>query len=147
MNPWLAAAAPEYLARHGEPQTPNDLSQHACLVYSSVQGDDRWQFNDTQGRALTVQVRGLLRSNNLSALLAGARTGHGIAALPHYVAREALADGSIRQVLEGYTLPTQELHAVFPSPKLVPSKVRTFIDFLQESLADADGLAWWQRAA
>ena len=147
VNPWLVAAAPEYLARHGEPQIPNDLSQHACLVYSSVQGDDRWQFNDAQGRALTVQVHGLLRSNNLSALLAGACAGHGIAALPHYVAREALADGSIRQVLAGFTLPTQELHAVFPSPKLVPSKVRTFIDFLQKSLADADGLAWWQREA
>ena len=147
VNPWLVAAAPEYLARHGEPQIPNDLSQHACLVYSSVQGDDRWQFNDAQGRALTVQVHGLLRSNNLSALLAGACAGHGIAALPHYVAREALAEGSIRQVLAGFTLPTQELHAVFPSPKLVPSKVRTFIDFLQKSLADADGLAWWQREA
>ena len=147
VNPWLVAAAPQYLARHGEPQTPSDLSRHACLVYSSVQGDDCWQCTDSQGRTHTAQVRGPLRSNNLSALLAGACAGHGIAALPHYVAREALDDGSIRQVLHGFTLPTQELHAVFPSPKLVPSKVRTFIDFLQANLADIDGLAWWQRKA
>ncbi len=147
VNPWLVAAAPAYLARHGEPQTPSDLSRHACLVYSSVQGDDRWQFSDPQGGALTVQVGGPLRSNNLSAVLAAACTTLGVAALPYYVAREALADGSIRQVLPSYTLPTQELHAVFPSPKLVPSKVRTFIDFMQESLADVNGAAWWQREA
>ncbi len=147
VNPWLIAAAPEYLALHGEPPTPNDLSDHACLVYSSVQGDDRWQFSDAEGQAITVQVHGPLRSNNLSALLAGARAAHGVAVLPRYVAREALADGSIRQVLPGFTLPSQELHAVFPSPKLVPSKVRTFIDFLQASLADVNGLAWWQREA
>ncbi len=147
VNPWLVAAAPAYLALHGEPQTPHDLSHHACLVYSSVQGDDRWQFSDAEGQAITVQVRGPLRSNNLSALLAGARAAHGVAVLPCYVAREALADGSIRQVLPAFTLPSQELHAVFPSPKLVPSKVRTFIDFLQASLADVNGLAWWQREA
>jgi DNA-binding transcriptional LysR family regulator len=146
VNPWLVAASPEYLAQHGEPQTPGDLSRHACLVYSSVQGDERWQFSDPQGRTITVQVSGPLRSNNLSAVLAAARAGHGVAVLPWYVAREALADGSIRQVLQGFTLPAQELHAVFPSPKLVPSKVRTFIDFLQESLDDVDGAAWWQRA-
>lgn len=147
VNPWLVAAAPAYLARHGEPQLPTDLSRHACLVYSSVQGDDRWQFNDAQGRSTTVQVSGPLRSNNLSAVLAAARAGHGLAALPWYVAREALAEASIRQVLHGFTLPAQELHAVFPSPKLVPSKVKTFIDFLQANLAEIDGLAWWQRNA
>ena len=54
----------------GEPQDPHDLVGHACLVYSSVQGDDRWQFSDTAGRAFTVPVQGPLRSNNLSALLA-----------------------------------------------------------------------------
>ncbi len=147
VNPWLVAAAPEYLAQRGAPQTPVELSHHACLVYSSVQGDERWQFNDAQGRSITVQVSGPLRSNNLSAVLAAARAAHGLAALPWYVAREAIADGSIRQVLPGFTLPAQELHAVFPSPKLVPSKVRTFIDFLQANLADTDGLAWWQRQA
>ena len=147
VNPWLAAAAPEYLERQGEPRTPGDLSRHACLVYSSVQGDDRWQFNDAKGHTTTVQVRGPLRSNNLSAVLAAAQAGHGVAVLPWYVAREAVAAGAIREVLRGFALPAQELHAVYPSPKMLPSKVATFIGFLQASLADADGLAWWQREA
>jgi DNA-binding transcriptional LysR family regulator len=140
LNPWLVAGAPDYLARAGTPQTPADLAGHACLVYSSVQGDDRWQFTDPAGERQSMPVQGPLRSNNLSAVLAAARAGHGLAALPWYVARESLADGSIRPVLERYALPVQELHAVFPSPKLVPSKVAAFIAFLQQALVDR----WWE---
>ena len=145
VNPWLAAASPDYLARRGEPSTPADLARHACLVYSSVQGDDRWQFSDALGASISVQVQGPLRSNNLSAVLAAARAGQGVAVLPWYVAREAVAEGSMRPLLPGFMLPAQELHAVYPSPKMLPSKVATFIAFLQARLADRDGQAWWQR--
>ena len=140
-NPWLVAAAPAYLARAGTPAAPADLARHACLVYSSVQGDDRWQFSDAHSRSHTVAVQGPLRSNSLSAVLAAARAGHGLAALPWYVAREAVADGSLIQVLADFALPVQELHAVFPSPKLVPSKVAAFIAFLQAALDER----WWER--
>ncbi|MBK6864934.1 MAG: LysR family transcriptional regulator [Ideonella sp.] len=140
-NPWLVAGAPAYLARAGTPTTPADLARHACLVYSSVQGDDRWQFTDARNRGHTVAVQGPLRSNSLSAVLAAARAGHGLAALPWYVARESVADGSLRPVLEGFALPVQELHAVYPSPKLVPSKVAAFIAFLQGALDER----WWER--
>jgi DNA-binding transcriptional LysR family regulator len=140
LNPWLVAAAPAYLERAGTPQVPADLARHACLVYSSVQGDDRWQFTAGDGQRAVVPVQGPLRSNNLSAVLAAARAGHGLAALPWYVARESLADGTIVPVLERHALPGQELHAVYPSPKLVPSKVAAFIAFVQHALGDR----WWE---
>ena len=139
-NPWLVAASPAYLERAGTPQAPQDLARHACLIYSSVQGDERWQFTDVHGQLTTVAVQGPLRSNNLSAVLAATRAGHGVAVLPWYVARASVADGAIRPVLADHLLPAQELHAVFPSPKLVPSKVATFIAFLQVSL----GEHWWK---
>jgi DNA-binding transcriptional LysR family regulator len=142
INPWLVAASPEYLARAGVPGTPADLSGHSCLIYSSVQGDARWHFTDPHGQDVIAPVRGPLRANNLSAVLAAARAGHGLAALPWYVARESVAEGRILRVLENYALPVQELHAVYPSPKLVPSKVVVFIAFLQEALGDR----WWERA-
>lgn len=141
-NPWLTAAAPEYLARRGAPATPAELAQHDCLVYSSVQGDDRWSFTGASGEAVSVPVKGTLRSNNLSAVLAACRAGLGLAVLPWYVARESVADGAIVPVLTEFALPTQELHAVFPSPKLVPGKVSTFIDFLKLHL---DG-EWWKQS-
>src|SRR6202171_2593154 len=142
INPWLTAASPEYLARAGVPETPADLNRHACLIYSSVQGDDCLQVTDARGQVVTVPVRGPLRANTLSAVLAATRAGQGIAVLPWYVARESAAEGRIQQVLESYALPVQELHAVYPSPKLVPSKVMAFIAFLQQALSDR----WWERA-
>jgi DNA-binding transcriptional LysR family regulator len=141
-NPWLMVAAPTYLKARSTPRRATDLTEHACLVYSRVQGDDRSTLTSPQGREASVPVAGPLRSNNLSALLAAARAGFGLAILPHYVARDSLADGSVVPVMEDHGLPAQEVHAVFPSPKLVPSKVTSFIGFLQRALQQA----WWTRS-
>ena len=143
-NPWVMVAAPAYLKERGTPKTPKELSKHACLIYSTVQGDDRWMItggDDGQGKEQVVPVRGPLRSNNLTAVLAAAREGLGIAILPWYVARESVVDGTVQPILERHTLPTQEIHAVFPSPKLVPGKVSAFIEHLRGALEGA----WWER--
>jgi DNA-binding transcriptional LysR family regulator len=140
MNPWLMVAAPRYLRKHGTPRSVQDLAGHAALIYSSVLGDDVWRLAAPGGEALTVPVAGRLRSNNLSAVLAAARNGLGIAAMPRYVAGDSLAAGQVVEVLRGHTLPEQEIHAVFPSPKLVPAKVQAFIAFLQGRF----GPRWWE---
>ena len=141
-NPWLMVAAPGYLDRQGEPKNAASVAQHACIVYSSVQGDDQWRLSTPSGSVHSVPVKGPLRTNNLSAVLAATVAGRGLAIMPWYVAREALANGSIRQVLASHGLPAQDMHAVFPSPKLVPSKITHFIQFLQQNLAGD----WWLRA-
>jgi DNA-binding transcriptional LysR family regulator len=140
-NPWLMVAAPDYLARHGAPRDAADLASRACVIYSSVQGDDRWTLTTPAGEEVAVPVGGPMRSNNLSAVLAAARAGMGLAMLPWYVARESLADGTVRQVLADHGLPAQDVHAVFPSPKLVPLKVKSFIAFLQQELEGE----WWRK--
>ena len=141
-NPWLMVAAPAYLKAQGVPRKLSDLGKHACLIYSSVQGDDRWSLTVPGGAERSVSVKGPLRSNNLSAVLEAAGQGMGLAILPWYVARGALADSLVTQVMADHGLPTQEVHAVFPSPKLVPSKVSHFIEWLAREL---DG-EWWARA-
>ena len=139
VNPWVMVAAPKYLRKHGTPRQAQQLSQHPALIYSSVLGDDVWRLTTPKGDAITVTVAGRLRSNNLSALLAAARNGLGIAAMPRYVASDSLQSGHLAEVLKGHHLPEQEIHAVFPSPKLVPGKVLAFIAFLQGRLGDR----WW----
>lgn len=141
MNPWVMVAAPEYLRKHGIPQRPEDLAGHNALIYSSVQGDAVWRMSMPGGEHVTVPVSGRLRSNNLSAVLAAARSGLGVAALPCYVAGDSLAAGQVVEVLHGHSLPEQEIHAVYPSPKLVPGKVQAFIAFLQGRF----GERWWER--
>ena len=141
-NPWVMVAAPSYLAARGVPRSAADLSGHDCVVYSSVQGDDHWSLHTEAGDKRSVLVKGPLRSNNLSAVLAAARAGMGLAVLPWYVARESLAEGVVVPVLGDHGLPGQEIHAVFPSPKLVPLKVTSFTGFLQQALAGD----WWRQA-
>ena len=143
LNPWVVVAAPDYLAQHGHPLGPKDLKDHNALIYSTVQGDARWPFSGPEGRSLSVLVRGQLRSNNLSTLLVAAREGMGIAALPRYVAEESLRKGTLVSVLDDWQLPAQEIHAVFPSPRLVPAKVTRFVEWLQGQF-DQD---WWARPA
>jgi DNA-binding transcriptional LysR family regulator len=139
-NPWLMVASPKYLRRAGTPKRPADLSGHETLIYSSVQGNDVWRVLSPRGEAVTVPVTARLRSNNLSAVLAAARSHMGIAALPWYVAADSLNAGAIVEVLKGHSLPEQEIHAVYPSPKLVPQKVQSFIAFLQGRF----GPRWWE---
>jgi len=139
-NPWLMVASPKYLRKAGMPKRPADLSGHETLIYSSVQGNDVWRVLSPRGEAVTVPVTARLRSNNLSAVLAAARSHMGIAALPWYVAADSLNAGAIVEVLKGHSLPEQEIHAVYPSPKLVPQKVQSFIAFLQGRF----GPRWWE---
>lgn len=141
-NPWVLAAAPGYLEGRTLPRVPRDLADHDCLIYSSVQGDARWPLHGPAGEEEIILVRGPLRSNNLSAVLTACRAGLGLAILPWYVAGQAIAAGDLRVLLEDYRLPSQQVHAVFPSPRLVPTKVRTFIAWLQAELAGD----WWLRA-
>jgi len=139
INPWVVVASPGYLAQRGTPRSLADLADHDALVYSTVQGDARWLFTAADGQLHPVAVRGPLRSNNLSALLAAARGGMGLAALPWYVAHESVKAGAVQPVLTDWSLPSQEIHAVYPSPRLVPAKVSGFIEWLQGQI----GGTWW----
>lgn len=141
-NPWVMVASRTYLDARGEPEGPGDLARHACIVYSSVQGDDRWRLTPPAGAAVSIPVSGPFRSNNLSAVLAAASAGMGLAILPWYVARDSIAAGTVQVVMADHGLPAQEVHAAFPSPKLVPQKVTQFIDHLQRALAGD----WWLQA-
>jgi DNA-binding transcriptional LysR family regulator len=139
INPWVVVGSPEYLAQRGTPRTLGDLAQHDALIYSTVQGDARWLFTGADGRLHPTAVRGRLRSNNLSALLAAARGDMGLAALPWYVAHESVQAGSVQPVLTDWSLPSQEIHAVYPSPRQVPAKVSGFVEWLQGQI----GETWW----
>lgn len=139
VNPWVLVASDDYLQRHGRPRVPADLAGHEALIYSTVQGDARWHFTGPDGKAVAVAVRGPLRSNSLSTLLTAAGAGMGVAALPCYVADGAVEAGEVLPLLTDWALPSQEIHAVFPSPQLVPAKVSGFVAWLQGQFGDR----WW----
>jgi DNA-binding transcriptional LysR family regulator len=61
---------------------------------------------------------------------------------PLYVAQTSLARGELVPLLERHALPVQPIHAVFPSPRQVPAKVVSFVNWLQGQFDDG----WWARA-
>ena len=141
LNPWILVASPAFLGTHAGPVRPQDLATHDCLIYSTVQGDARWHFTGPRGGSESVAVKGPLRSNSLSLLLEATVAGMGVAALPRYVAHAALAQGAVVPLLDAWSLPPQEIHAVYPSPRMLPLKVSGFVSWLQ---AQFEG-EWWMR--
>ena len=131
-------ASPKYLKKQGAPKRPADLSGHETLIYSSVQGNDVWRVLSPRGEPVTVPVTGGC-APTICRPCWRPRARLGVAALPWYVAGDSLAAGAVVEVL-GDSLPEQEIHAVFPSPKLVPRKVQAFVAFLQGRF----GARWWE---
>ena len=131
----IVCAAPSYLEAHGAPRSPEDLSGHNCLGYTlpSAIGAGRWAFG--AGGDVVVPVEGNLRANNGDALLAAALAGQGLIYQPTFIVGDSLRDGSLLRVLSGY--PTLELgvHAVLPSGRQAPAKVRAFVEFLARRFA------------
>lgn len=140
VSPWVIVAAPVYLQRHGTPAAPDALGEHDALVYSTVQGDALWHFSGPGRKSVAIAVNGRLRSNNLSVLLAAARDGFGVAVLPQYVASGSLRSGHLVALLANWRLPAQEVHAVYPSPRMVPAKVQELVGWLQGRFTGD----WWR---
>ncbi|RZT39548.1 LysR family transcriptional regulator [Cupriavidus agavae] len=137
VNRRLLCASPEYLAEHGWPQTPEDLARHQCLVLVGAQGRaDIWRFDDGKGGETAVRVRGRVEANTGELLSDAALAGFGIALHSTWHICEDLRAGRLVQVLPEYPVADSGIYAVMPQRKLVPQRVRAFVDFLAERWRD-----------
>lgn len=132
----LLCASPAYLERHGTPATPEALSDHACLVYSNTPDPQQWTFSEANGRMVQVRVPARLRANNGDILLAASIEGLGISIQPTFIAYRAIMEGRLRPLLTDYTLPAATAHAVYPSRRFVPQRVRALIEFLRQQIGE-----------
>lgn len=132
-SPFVAVASPTYLSSRGIPLMPEDLAAHNCLAYTNQASPLEWVFE--HGTAPhSVAVAGNYRSNNLLALKDAAITGVGIARLPLWMVDAEIKAGSLHLVLENFRLQAFGIHAVFPSGRQIPAKVRLFVDFIKDEL-------------
>ncbi len=134
--PRHACASPEYLARRGSPQTPQDLLHHDCLHYNLISEREEWTFRGDDGEQ-TLAITGSFCSNNGDVLAQAAMQGLGIALLPDFIVDAGLADGRLVKVLEAFERAPLTLFALYPSRQHVPAKTRTFIDYLLDHFAAA----------
>lgn len=126
----LILAAPAWLDRHEEPQTPADLPGLDCIIDSNFREPNRWPVRDATGAAASITVAGRLRYSNTEACLGAARAGLGLACVPAFVAAEALRKGQVRQVLASFEPAPYAVHAVYPHGRHLAGKVRVLVDFL-----------------
>ena len=126
----VACASPAYLAEHGEPETPEELASHDCLIYSYLANANVWRFLSRDGREIPVAVTGSLRINNGIVLAEAALAGRGILVTPSFYVAPMLRDGRLKRILTDFRLPELGIYAVYPQKGHVPPKVRVFIDYL-----------------
>jgi len=127
----VAFASPEYLAAHGEPETPADLAHHECLRYTLTSNSETWEF-ERDAEKVSVPARSRLAVNNGDFIASAAVAGMGIARLPTFIVADHLRSGRLRRILTAWTLPSIAVYAVYPKTRTLPAKTRRLIDFLVE---------------
>ncbi|KLV04012.1 LysR family transcriptional regulator [Photobacterium aquae] len=133
-NPMYLLASPEYLAKFGVPQCPDDLHSHNCLVYSMLKSINIWHFS-RDGQEYSVPVSGNFQSDNGDVLLEVALRGLGLVQLPLWMVADDVSAGRLKIVLPEYSGQTLPINAIYPQNRYVPLKVRCFIDFLKHKLS------------
>lgn len=118
-------ASPEYLERHGEPESIEDLRHHSCLAGRS----GSWQF-DSRTDSIKIKVEGSWRSDDGAALLEAARCGLGLAQLPLFFVDADVSEGRLRLIKGSWSRYNRITWAVYPSHRHLSTKVRLFLDFL-----------------
>lgn len=129
----VVCGSTDYLAKNGVPKFPEDLLQHSCLVNWAIAPRNKWQFKGESGLKV-INVTGRMQSNAAHTIRIAALNGLGLVMLPIYVVGSDIEKGTLKVVLENYSLPPLDIHAVYPHRKYLSAKVRSFIDFLQDWL-------------
>ena len=138
----LLAASPSYLEKHGEPQTPADLSRHKFLLYTLA--DKPYEFRlRKNGEEEVVPIRPLLSANDGQIIRAAALDGLGILAQPTYIIHDDLKAGRLVRVLDDWDLPRLTMNIAFPTKAHLPAKVRLFIEFLIARFREEDYERHW----
>ncbi|QUS41913.1 LysR family transcriptional regulator [Tardiphaga alba] len=124
----VVVASPDYVARRGRPERPDDLDAHACLAVGTL---DVWTFAGASGEPIAKRIAPVLRINDGEAVRDAACAGLGIALMATWCAADELRSGKLVPILSHHPLvSTQALWALYPSSRELAPKVRVFIDWL-----------------
>lgn len=133
-------ASPRYIERHGEPLHPDELRHHRVIAvrkhYHAHPSRITWPLSDGT-RTIEYPVDPLIVANDPSAVIGPVLCGEGLTLASDMGAKPYVEAGALRRVLAGWTGPEVALSAVFPRGRVVPPKVRVFVDFLVERLSSS----------
>ncbi len=134
-NKRVIVAAPSYLARHGHPETPEELADHNCLVFGNHTNQARGWLLKHGTTVRAVRVKGNMACSDGSVLHHWTLAGYGLSWRSLWEVREDLATGRLLSVLDDYAAPANGIFAMLPERKHLPLRVRLFIEMLKARYA------------
>lgn len=128
----ILCASPEYLRRHGTPQHPRELAQHAVIAYSLLAAGDQWEFFSSKGSRdpIPVKVSPRMRTNSGDTCTAASLQHMGLVLQPSFLVGPHLDSGALVEVMPGYRSTELGVYAIYPSRRQLTPKVRALVDFL-----------------
>ena len=129
----VICAAPSYLAKHGIPQSPDDLPSHTIVSASSVTPNPEWKLVDN-GDTRTIRLQARMITTTNDSAVAAALNGFGLTRLLSYQVAEHLRNGTLKTVLPEYEPAALPVHVVHREGRQAPQRVRAFLDLAIERL-------------
>ena len=127
----VVCASPDYLAAHGTPKTPEDLSALSCVTFDGLMSSTAWSFGSVcPGAQRAVPVRSRLSVNTAEAAIDAAIAGVGVTRVLSYQAAQAVQQGVLQIVLADYESEPLPINLVHVGQGLLPLKTRVLLDFL-----------------
>ncbi|HEM47434.1 MAG TPA: LysR family transcriptional regulator [Alphaproteobacteria bacterium] len=139
----LPCASPDYLARHGRPETPEALAAHRCFAYTNTPDPGLWRCRGPDGEPRDVRIRARLQVNNGDLARQLAVAGEGVILSPTFLVYRDIARGDLVPLLGDYHWPRFNAYAVYPGTRHLSRRVRAFVDFLAERF---EGVPYWEQA-
>ncbi|RYU67033.1 LysR family transcriptional regulator [Aliivibrio finisterrensis] len=132
-------ASPKYLARYGTPEHPAQLTNHQCITNTnSIKRETEWIYEDLQGKIDIVDVSGIITTDSVDIATNLAISGMGIALIPEDQISKQLAEGRLIQLFHGNFGQNGQIYAVYRSRKYLPTRIRVFMEELQNFLNRTD---------
>lgn len=129
----IIVASPEYLTTYGEIHSPEDLHPpHHQIKVSNAVKVANFHLNQVD-KAIRVSLPYRLKVNTITACKSACLSGLGIASLPEFICREHINKGELVRILPDWDLPRVAISLVFPQNKLIPRRLRAFIDHVLEN--------------
>lgn len=129
----VVLGTPAYFEKHGEPTCPADLSNHCAVIYT-LGGGANWSFS-RDGDAHPVTVNGRIRVSAAEGLREAVLADLGLTVASQWMFAPELANGAVREVMSKWTLPKQDVWAVFPTGRMASAKARAFVEYVRGLLA------------
>jgi len=128
-------ASPEYIAQHGMPESPEQLSEHRLISDTNYRSGKYWEFrNPETGSLKTTAISADIYINSARAVRDLLLDGQGIGICPGFAVNQQIADGELIVLLPEWQMPGHQLSAIYPHRRHLSNKVRLFIELLQSGL-------------